>query len=389
MRSASSGKTRLILAVAALVLVLVSLLLNQTGAYHDGLLALALALIATYTALQWMISPIQATPRGWYLDINLLPDAVIVTDGDDRVVARNQTATKLVDSIKVGDLITERFGEWHQNLVNRDDADAVLHAVLTGGMQKFGDKLVFENGQVVERFTNLFDEGEERLWILRDVTHTEMAESDSVMHQSMVEADAARTAEMAEQLYMAKAELEKKQKELTRLANTDPLTGLYNRRRFMVLGEGVVQSAQREIWVLMLDIDNFKSINDTHGHGAGDQAIRDVAALLEDHVTGPGFAGRMGGEEFALTLPDMDRDSTLTLAETLRQAVADRTTRCETAEIRFTTSIGMACVKPGEQTLEAALDRADQALYEAKHGGRNRVVIRTEKQPGTAAQGPA
>ncbi|WP_081611367.1 sensor domain-containing diguanylate cyclase [Kordiimonas gwangyangensis] len=310
------------------------------------------------------------------IDPDALPDAVIVSSVNGGITVLNRSAFTLFDLDEEPTHIKTLFEDWHRMLTDRSQADQVVEAVLASPDIQFSEMLYLADGRTVERTTRPVPKKGERLWILRDITHMQLADSDSAMHRSMVEADAARTAELAEQLYHAKAELEAKQAELTRLANTDSLTGLLNRRRFTALGEKAVTDATMgsEIWVVMMDIDHFKRINDTYGHAAGDVAIRDFANIVSEAVGERGFVGRMGGEEFAVILPGFNQDETITLAEKIRRATAHHQTVSDNEKFRFTASVGVAQWMPREVTIEPALDRADQALYSAKAYGRNRVV---------------
>ncbi|MBF0562518.1 MAG: diguanylate cyclase [Alphaproteobacteria bacterium] len=169
--------------------------------------------------------------------------------------------------------------------------------------------------------------------------------------------------------------------ELRRLATTDGLTGTFNRRHFMVLAEEEYSRAARygrPLAFLMLDIDHFKRINDTYGHPVGDEAIKALARVCMTMIRPHDSLGRLGGEEFAILLPESSRDGALILAERLRLAVAEiRVHAAPTAAeatISFTASIGAAVLEPDDFSAAAILSRADQALYLAKNGGRNRVV---------------
>ena len=163
---------------------------------------------------------------------------------------------------------------------------------------------------------------------------------------------------------------------LKMLAATDPLTGLMNRARFFELAHEEISRAhryERPLAVVMLDIDLFKNINDTYGHEAGDTALRAFADLCRAMVRSPDSIGRIGGEEFALLLPETNRTNARALAERLRAAVASM--RIDGLPVTMTISVGVSEVLPSEDKPDAALSRADAALYEAKRGGRNRVVL--------------
>ncbi|MFC4349855.1 GGDEF domain-containing protein [Kordiimonas lipolytica] len=337
-----------------------------------GLFCLGCLFIIT---LYGLIKPGQAGRGKLLLDPDRLPDGVLISGINGKVLAANAIAQRLITNFDPSHDISKLFDGWHRELGDRAQADQVVEAVLASPDIQFSEMLNLKDGRVIERNTRPLDDDGRRIWFLRDITHVQQANNDSAMHQSMVEADAARTAELAEQLYHAKAELEAKQAELRRLANTDSLTGLLNRRRFTARGEETVSAAiDTEIWVIMMDIDHFKRINDTYGHAAGDVAIRDFAGIINNSVSDHGFVGRMGGEEFAAILPGSNMHAAIRLAEDIRRQTAKHQTKWEDEKFRFTTSIGVAQWQPEEITIEPALDRADQALYSAKAYGRNRVV---------------
>lgn len=162
---------------------------------------------------------------------------------------------------------------------------------------------------------------------------------------------------------------------LKHLASTDPLTGLANRALFFATADVEIKRMRRlshPLAVVMVDIDFFKRINDTHGHDAGDAALSAFAKLCHGSLRGHDLAARLGGEEFALLLPETTPEEALALAERLRREVSELT--IPGTEVRMTISAGVSAVTPGEGSVEDALARADRALYGAKNGGRNRVM---------------
>ncbi len=165
--------------------------------------------------------------------------------------------------------------------------------------------------------------------------------------------------------------------ELVQLATTDFLTGLPNRRQFMLRLDDEQARLQRDVGgraaVLMLDIDHFKEINDAHGHDCGDAVLRHLAGLMRDSQRKIDMLGRVGGEEFAILLPGADMEAARAFAERLRQRIADTPLAHKGGAIAITVSIGIAALAQAERDGDAALVRADQALYCAKRGGRNRV----------------
>jgi two-component system cell cycle response regulator len=161
------------------------------------------------------------------------------------------------------------------------------------------------------------------------------------------------------------------------LAVTDPLTALYNRRYMEThLANLLVRDGGlRPIAVLILDIDFFKSINDSYGHPVGDEVLREISDRLQRNVRGVDLACRYGGEEFVVVLPDTDREAAMVVAERIRKAVGEVPfrVRADVGTLRVSCSIGVAVHKPGAKA-EDVLREADAALYQAKGEGRDRVA---------------
>ncbi len=165
--------------------------------------------------------------------------------------------------------------------------------------------------------------------------------------------------------------------EITRLATTDPLTELPNRRGFLERCEVERIRAQRHsrpLCLLMLDADRFKHINDTYGHEAGDEVLRSMVATFQKVLGESDFAGRLGGEEFAVLVPETDLPGAALLAERLRAEVASQTVIFQGERIKVTVSIGVASVLTDAGGIGRALHDADLLMYRAKHLGRNCVV---------------
>jgi diguanylate cyclase len=176
-------------------------------------------------------------------------------------------------------------------------------------------------------------------------------------------------------------ELQNELRQVKRAAISDPLTGLPNRRALLdAMGELYADPQAPHHSLLMLDIDNFKGINDRHGHLIGDRVIRFVADVIRQNIKGQDTPARFGGEEYAILLPNTQLAGAATVAENIRHAIASarlvRSANQEPLGI-ITVSCGVATFRKGEDSLEL-IERADQALYLAKERGRNKVVPETE-----------
>ncbi len=214
-----------------------------------------------------------------------------------------------------------------------------------------------QDSQEMGRFTGLF---------------RELAHYVTERTQRLETAVAARTHELTDEI-ARRGELEA---ELKRLAATDPLTGAANRRHFHAEATRELARSRRygrPLALLMLDIDHFKKINDTYGHGAGDEVLRALVGLCHAKLRGQDILGRLGGEEFAILAPECPPERGVVLAERLCRKLAEVRVETEQGAVSFTVSIGVTDCPP-EAPIEDHLERADKALYRAKSEGRNRVV---------------
>ena len=181
-----------------------------------------------------------------------------------------------------------------------------------------------------------------------------------------------RTATLTTEIF----ERKRVEEEFRKLATTDPLTGTYNRRHVLALSEREFARARRyqtTLSVLMLDADHFKEINDTWGHDVGDDVLRSLTVLCEAHLRTSDVFGRLGGEEFILTLPETDKTAAAAVAERLRHGVESNTIPVNGEEIAFTVSIGVSELCEDDASFADILKRADQAVYTAKRNGRNQI----------------
>lgn len=169
------------------------------------------------------------------------------------------------------------------------------------------------------------------------------------------------------------------QQQLQAQASTDALTGLYNRHEYeRLFAHELARSLreQRPLSLAILDLDHFKRVNDTHGHAAGDEVLRRVAQLCRDNFRAVDIVGRLGGEEFVVLLPDTPLELAGEVAQrVLRQLRSTLISLDDGVQLQVTATLGVTALQAGERQLEGLLQRADQALYAGKAGGRDRVVL--------------
>jgi diguanylate cyclase (GGDEF)-like protein len=164
--------------------------------------------------------------------------------------------------------------------------------------------------------------------------------------------------------------------QLQDLASHDPLTRVFNAGAYYRACDQQIHASQRSnqpFAVLFIDLDHFKSINDTYGHAVGDDVLRTVAQTLRTTVRRSDIVGRIGGEEFSVFLPNTQLHGAQQLAETLRVAIESIHIEVDGVRLKITASIGVAAKRFDQETMQAIQQHADQAMYEAKRSGRNRV----------------
>ncbi|MGC9456319.1 MAG: diguanylate cyclase [Halothiobacillaceae bacterium] len=173
---------------------------------------------------------------------------------------------------------------------------------------------------------------------------------------------------------------------LQRMAVTDPLTEVFNRRHFISVAESERERARRHdraLSLLFLDVDHFKQVNDRHGHAVGDLVLKEFVVRCGRKLRAADTLARLGGEEFAILLPETDLDGATQVAEHLRQDLAAEPLRIDGQLMSVTASVGVAQLRPDE-SVDSWLGRADHAMYEAKRRGRNRVLTEREMSALTA-----
>jgi diguanylate cyclase (GGDEF)-like protein len=238
---------------------------------------------------------------------------------------------------------------------------AIVLSITKNGQQPFGELPIHETVFQVQQFV-----------FIMTVTALGLAALLSQLR--------ANARELEVRVHDRTAELRAANEQLQRLAVTDPLTGLLNRRSLVDLMRREMRRHlrhQHELAVIMFDIDRFKHVNDRHGHAAGDIVLRHVASVTAESVRGTDVLARYGGEEFVLVAPETDEAHALQLAERIREALRVRDVSVNSHRLRVTASFGIAMLRASDKEPEHVLARADSALYAAKSGGRDRVVVDT------------
>jgi len=229
--------------------------------------------------------------------------------------------------------------------------------------------------------------GEPRVW-----TPAEMEFAGALADQAALALAAVERHRLEEERARVRSELVRTRE----LAMRDELTGLANRRALeQMLADEVTRSVRHghSLAILMVDVDHFKRINDTYGHRSGDQVLRELARLLSEKLRSIDKAARYGGEELFVMMPETPVAEAERVAERVRSAVEGHTFSVDPEDdeppipLRLTVSLGVAGLPESARTLEALVEVADRALYDAKHQGRNRVVVASRVQPGAAVEG--
>jgi diguanylate cyclase (GGDEF)-like protein len=189
--------------------------------------------------------------------------------------------------------------------------------------------------------------------------------------------------------YVPVTDLFRSADELRRLATIDGLTGIHNRRHFMELAEAEwsrFQRYHRALSLVMFDIDHFKAVNDRYGHDAGDMVLAEFAKIALDMTRASDVVARIGGEEFAMLLPETNIAAAVAVADRLRRSVEERVIAAGAQTLRITVSAGAAQAIASMSGVARLMKAADEALYAAKHGGRNRVVAAEPEKAGSPQQ---
>lgn len=311
-------------------------------------------------AEQWRLPPLLKGPIQFHHDLEQITDASV---------------RKLATVVHLGGLCADVFVDANSRAAAAIvDVRAAAQSLFNLGEAEL-DALLGEIGTKTKEMAGLFE-----ITIGAGVTF------DAILKKAQ---DA--LVELTLQAQMQASQLQQQNQKLQERVITDALTGLHNRARFdEFLAEAFPKALEangKPLSLIMIDIDRFKSINDTHGHPTGDAVLRALAKLVRAIARKTDLAARYGGEEFSLILPDTPRSTAATIAETLRRAVAAKPMVTPTATIPVTASFGVATAQAGSPLLHPShlIKAADLALYHAKHSGRDNVKVFTPKPTAAAA----
>jgi len=374
-------------AVTAATVALVSSLTGSHGSLKRGLVAIAAGLVATVPVvahLRWSpesvwkdLAPtgfgIASAMLGWgllrYRLVNLGPvarwlvmveiqDPIVVLDGKGRIVDVNRAARRILGLHPYGDVPIALGTLWARSRKEPLKSSRITLEAAS------------ENGR------------EERAF---DVTVTSLDERGAPGRSTLVLRDVTERERMEQELIHTRDQLLEANEELERLANTDALTGLANRRHFLdALDKELDRSAryERPVSLVLMDLDHFKDVNDSYGHAAGDKVLKGAARVLLDVCRDVDLAARLGGEELVLLLPETEAEGARAVAERVRRKIETARFRSPVGDqFRVTASLGVASVGSGSVTPGALLQRADEAMYSAKEEGRNRVRVAAQATP--------
>ncbi len=314
------------------------------------------------------LDPSQAVPGRVHSAFDMLSEGVVILDDQLRILLVNESLASSMDK-RAADMIGQQIDElpWEQSGEWQAPWATTLHTGLNIANQpvrlRLGDAEVNTYMVSCAAVGNEEDGMSGVLVTLDDMT--------AIEHKNRELAVTLR------QLRKSQEAISRKNKELEALATQDPLTGLANRRALMENFERQFAKAareSRELSCVMVDIDHFKHINDTLGHAAGDEVICAVANTLFQTYREYDFVGRYGGEEFVVVLPDNGMQNALSIAERLRSAIAALADDPLVPASKLSASFGVATLDNRVENYMALLEHADQALYAAKQGGRNRVM---------------
>ena len=316
------------------------------------------------------LDPARVMPQRVRAALDTLAEGLLVLDSQGRIVMANKSFATTVNQSP--DQLQGRIASDLPWIGQQDDDQLPWQASLLENSPRVGVPLQLKTGEYDERSFHVNvapifgEDGKSRgaLASFDDVTELEVKKYELL--------------KMLKTLKASREEIQEQNEQLKLLATIDPLTECMNRRSFFPLFDQHWQDAEANglpLCGFMVDIDHFKSINDNHGHGKGDEVLRGVAACLREQVGDKGLVCRFGGEEFCVLLPGYDMDRAVALAETIRIAMS----QIDFEILSITASLGVSSIYLGASSPQEMLEQADKCLYIAKRGGRNQVVAYTRE----------
>ncbi len=280
-------------------------------------------------------------------DVIMVLDATPLSEGGPRIVYVNPAFEKLM-------------GYTADEVVGQNPK--ILQGPATDDKTRYKIRKAMREGTSIRTQILNYDKAGNELWL--DINMVPLFdENGTLTYYAAIERDL--------------TEHKKLQSHLESMATIDSLTGLANRQAFLQRAKNEFIRARRyarPLTVVMIDIDRFKSINDQFGHAAGDEVLRQAADICHSSLRGSDFMGRVGGEEFVLLLPDTPHSNACHVAERMRIHLCETPIKLENGtSLTITASFGVAPMNEADSDFNVVLERADEAMYLAKHGGRNLV----------------
>ncbi|PHS31532.1 MAG: hypothetical protein COA92_08150 [Sulfurovum sp.] len=319
--------------------------------------------------------------------LDSIPDPVFMKDENLRWIYGNPVILNLYNIDKdnyIGKTEDQLLPEEFAESCMESDRQAVAKRTISKSEEQARDsdeELHYYEVFKVPSYNNPHGEFSGLIGVGRDITERKEAqealESENRLRKEHEESLAHLTETLEQQVKERTLELENEKKKAERLAYIDTLTGLQNRRAFYKNSFMIDQKARESLCtysVIAVDIDNFKTINDTHGHAVGDEVLQHLANIITDTLSDSDIHGRIGGDEFTITLVDTYIDDAVDLAKNMCSKISDISSYPGKKDIPITASFGVSQFNIDSLSFEDILANADEALYQAKTSGRNKVI---------------
>lgn len=319
--------------------------------------------------------------------LDSIPDPVFMKDENLRWIYGNPVILNLYNIDKynyVGKTEDQLLPEEFAESCMESDRQAIAKRTISKSEEQardINDELRYYEVFKVPSYNNPNDEFSGLIGVGRDITERKKAqealELENQLRKEHEESLAYLTKTLEQQVKERTLELENEKKKAERLAYIDTLTGLKNRRAFYNNSLIIDTNARKSLCtysVIVIDIDNFKTINDTYGHATGDEVLLRVAKIITNTLSDSDIYARIGGDEFAMTLIDTSIDDTVDLAKKMCSKISDISLYPCKKDIPFTASFGVSQFHIDSLSFEDIIVKADEALYQAKTSGRNKVI---------------